>query len=37
MTVLDDFGEPQYLIKTHEGPSTDRRQTESRMAHMGVS
>jgi diguanylate cyclase (GGDEF)-like protein/PAS domain S-box-containing protein len=33
MTVLDDFGEPQYLIKTHEDV-TDRRQTESRMAHM---
>jgi diguanylate cyclase (GGDEF)-like protein len=33
MTVLDDDGEPQYLIKTHEDV-TDRRQTESRMAHM---
>ncbi|MGY4254550.1 diguanylate cyclase (GGDEF)-like protein/PAS domain S-box-containing protein [Bradyrhizobium sp. USDA 4516] len=33
MTVLDDVGEPQYLIKTHEDV-TDRRQTESRMAHM---
>ncbi|TWB90475.1 PAS domain S-box-containing protein/diguanylate cyclase (GGDEF)-like protein [Bradyrhizobium macuxiense] len=33
MTVLDDGGEPQYLIKTHEDV-TDRRQTESRMAHM---
>src|SRR5713226_8156750 len=33
MTVLDDSGEPQYLIKTHEDV-TDRRQTESRMAHM---
>ena len=33
MTVLDDAGEPQYLIKTHEDV-TDRRQTESRMAHM---
>lgn len=32
-TVLDDSGEPQYLIKTHEDV-TDRRQTESRMAHM---
>src|SRR6266851_7516632 len=31
MTVLDDAGEPQYLIKTHEDV-TDRRQTESRMA-----
>jgi diguanylate cyclase (GGDEF)-like protein len=31
--VLDDAGEPQYLIKTHEDV-TDRRQTESRMAHM---
>ena len=29
----DDAGEPQYLIKTHEDV-TDRRQTESRMAHM---
>src|SRR5882724_10642331 len=33
MTVLDAVGEPQYLIKTHEDV-TDRRQTESRMAHM---
>jgi diguanylate cyclase (GGDEF)-like protein/PAS domain S-box-containing protein len=33
MTVLDDAGEPKYLIKTHEDV-TDRRQTESRMAHM---
>src|SRR5436309_1345088 len=33
MTVLDGAGEPQYLIKTHEDV-TDRRQTESRMAHM---
>src|SRR6202034_542471 len=33
MTVLNDDGEPQYLIKTHEDV-TDRRQTESRMAHM---
>ncbi len=33
MTVLDDAGEPRYLIKTHEDV-TDRRQTESRMAHM---
>ena len=33
VTVLDDCGEPQYLIKTHEDV-TDRRQTESRMAHM---
>jgi diguanylate cyclase (GGDEF)-like protein/PAS domain S-box-containing protein len=33
MTVLDDSGKPQYLIKTHEDV-TDRRQTESRMAHM---
>jgi len=33
MTVLDEHGEPQYLIKTHEDV-TDRRQTESRMAHM---
>lgn len=32
-TVLGDAGEPQYLIKTHEDV-TDRRQTESRMAHM---
>src|SRR6266403_35130 len=33
MTVFGDAGEPQYLIKTHEDV-TDRRQTESRMAHM---
>src|SRR4051794_7488493 len=32
-TVLNNAGEPQYLIKTHEDV-TDRRQTESRMAHM---
>ncbi|QOZ43155.1 diguanylate cyclase [Bradyrhizobium sp. CCBAU 53340] len=32
-TVLNDAGEPQYLIKTHEDV-TNRRQTESRMAHM---
>lgn len=31
--MLSDAGEPQYLIKTHEDV-TDRRQTESRMAHM---
>jgi diguanylate cyclase (GGDEF)-like protein/PAS domain S-box-containing protein len=33
MTVVNEAGEPQYLIKTHEDV-TDRRQTESRMAHM---
>src|ERR1700738_4485602 len=33
LTVLDEDGEPKYLIKTHEDV-TDRRQTESRMAHM---
>ncbi len=33
VTVLDDSGQPQYLIKTHEDV-TDRRQTELRMAHM---
>jgi diguanylate cyclase (GGDEF)-like protein/PAS domain S-box-containing protein len=33
MTVVDEAGAPQYLIKTHEDV-TDRRQTESRMAHM---
>src|SRR3984893_17986761 len=33
MTLLDQAGEPQYLIKTYEDV-TDRRQTESRMAHM---
>jgi diguanylate cyclase (GGDEF)-like protein/PAS domain S-box-containing protein len=32
-TVVNEAGEPQYLIKTHEDV-TDRRQTESRMAHM---
>src|SRR5438132_5994291 len=32
-TVLDEAGEPQYLIKTHEDV-TNRRQTEARMAHM---
>lgn len=32
-TVLADDGQPQYLIKTHEDV-TDRRQTESRLAHM---
>ena len=32
-TVPDENGAPQYLIKTHEDV-TDRRQTESRMAHM---
>ncbi|MCG2670773.1 EAL domain-containing protein [Bradyrhizobium sp. GCM10023182] len=32
-TVLNDAGEPQYLIKTHEDV-TNRRQIESRMAHM---
>src|SRR5260370_16373787 len=31
--VLDEAGEPQYLIKTREDVP-DRRQTESRMAHM---
>jgi diguanylate cyclase (GGDEF)-like protein/PAS domain S-box-containing protein len=31
--VVDENDEPQYLIKTHEDV-TDRRQTESRMAHM---
>jgi diguanylate cyclase (GGDEF)-like protein/PAS domain S-box-containing protein len=31
--VLDEAGEPQYLIKTNED-ITDRRQTEWRMAHM---
>jgi len=36
MTVLDEAGEPQYLIKTHEDV-TDRRQTESRMAHMACA
>ena len=33
MTVFDDAGAPQDLIKTPEDV-TDRRQTESRMAHM---
>jgi len=33
VTVPGDDGAPQYLIKTHEDV-TDRRQTESRMAHM---
>jgi len=33
VTVADDSGELRYLIKTHEDV-TDRRQTESRMAHM---
>ncbi len=33
VTVNGDDGAPQYLIKTHEDV-TDRRQTESRMAHM---
>jgi diguanylate cyclase (GGDEF)-like protein/PAS domain S-box-containing protein len=33
VTVTDDKGEPQYLIKTSED-ITDRRETESRMAHM---
>ena len=33
VTVSDESGVPQYLIKTHEDV-TDRRQTESRMAHM---
>ena len=33
MTVLNEAGDPQYLIKTHEDV-TDRRQTELRMAHM---
>ena len=33
VTVPGDDDEPQYLIKTHEDV-TDRRQTESRMAHM---
>ena len=33
VTVLDEVGRPQYLLKTHEDV-TDRRQTESRMAHM---
>ncbi|MGP8119662.1 MAG: EAL domain-containing protein [Xanthobacteraceae bacterium] len=33
MTVLDEAGEPQYLITTN-ADITERRQTESRMAHM---
>ncbi|QDM18604.1 EAL domain-containing protein [Tardiphaga sp. vice352] len=33
VTVRDEAGEPQYLIKTYEDV-TDRRQTEARMAHM---
>ncbi|WP_458759953.1 sensor domain-containing protein [Afipia sp. TerB] len=33
VTVNDDNGNAQYLIKTHED-ITDRRETESRMAHM---
>ncbi len=33
VTVLDENGEPQYLINTNED-ITDRRETESRMAHM---
>ncbi|HEX7790299.1 MAG TPA: EAL domain-containing protein [Afipia sp.] len=33
VTVLDEAGEPQYLIKTNED-ITDRREAESRMAHM---
>ncbi|WP_299807324.1 EAL domain-containing protein [Tardiphaga sp.] len=33
VTVPDDNGQPQYLIKTYEDV-TDRRQTEARMAHM---
>jgi len=33
VTVLDEMGKPQYLIKTNED-ITDRRETESRMAHM---
>jgi diguanylate cyclase (GGDEF)-like protein/PAS domain S-box-containing protein len=33
VTVQDEDGEAQYLIKTHEDV-TDRRQTEARMAHM---
>jgi diguanylate cyclase (GGDEF)-like protein/PAS domain S-box-containing protein len=33
VTVTGEDGEPQYLIKTHEDV-TDRRQAESRMAHM---
>ncbi|MBC7579016.1 MAG: EAL domain-containing protein [Tardiphaga sp.] len=33
VAVPDEKGQPQYLIKTHEDV-TDRRQTESQMAHM---
>ena len=33
VTVTDDAGKPQYLIKTHEDV-TARRQTEARMAYM---
>ena len=33
VTLMDDGGEPQYLIKTYEDV-TDRRQAESHMAHM---
>ncbi len=33
VTLMDDAGDPQYLIKTYEDV-TDRRQTELRMAHM---
>ncbi len=33
VTVNDEHGNAQYLIKTHED-ITDRRETESRMAHM---
>ena len=33
VTVQDEDGQAQYLIKTHEDV-TDRRQTEARMAHM---
>ena len=33
VTVPDETGQPQYLIKTYEDV-TDRRQTEARMAHM---
>ena len=33
VTVLDEAGDPQYLINTNED-ITDRRETESRMAHM---
>ncbi|MBX9710712.1 MAG: EAL domain-containing protein, partial [Xanthobacteraceae bacterium] len=33
VTIIDENGAPQYLIKTSED-ITDRRETESRMAHM---